>query len=153
VILDKLWRLEWQIARTMRVHDRTIKRLKQRKASSEEIEMEAQEASWDSDTIRDEIESIKSFHLIGRAIRLGLPTPRFKAVEADEDETWERGITGKYYLSRAAQTELRSRIRLEKKEQREVTAFWVKDVLVPALSVLIGILGATAGLIAILHKK
>lgn len=152
MILDELWRLEWQSTRTMRAHDRTIKSLKQRKASRDEIESATQEASWDHDTFRDEIESTKSFRLIVRANRLGLPTPHFNVDKVDEDETWERGYTAGAYLTRTAQPDLRSRIRQEEKERREAWAFWVKDIFVPALSVLIGIVGATAGLVALLRK-
>jgi hypothetical protein len=126
--------------------------LKQRKASREEMEGATQETVFESDTLVDTIESLKSHHLLGRANRLGLPTPRFSADESNENETWARAYTGGYYLSRAAQSDLRSRIRLEEKERRETTAFWVKDILVPALSVLLGIIGATTGLVAVFHK-
>jgi hypothetical protein len=53
---------------------------------------------------------------------------------------------------RIGQSELRSRIRQEEKERREVIAFWIKDILVPGLSSVVGILGATIGVIA-LHNK
>jgi hypothetical protein len=86
-----------------------------------------------------------------RANRLGRPTPDFNIDYEEEDETWEHGYTGAY-LSRAAQSDLRRLIRQEEKEHRDALAFWVKDVLAPALSVVIYILGLTTGLIALLRK-
>jgi hypothetical protein len=159
MIFDKLWRLERLLARVKRAHNREIKRLKRMKTTgelktTEELEIATQDAMWENDTLLDEIESIKGFRLIDRANRLGLPTPRFRPTddEADEGGTWERGYTGTYYPSRAAQADLRSRIRQEEKERREVIAFWIKDILVPVLSSAVGILGATIGVIAF-HKK
>jgi hypothetical protein len=149
MVFDELWRLERQLAGTWRSHRRNMELLKQKKAGAKEMALAMHEATLESDTLVDTIESIKSSRLLGRANRLSLPTAHFKA---DEDETWVCGYTGGRYLSRTAQSDLRSRIRQEEKERREAWAFWVKDIFVPAFSVLIGILGATAGLVALLRK-
>jgi hypothetical protein len=156
MILDKLWQLEWQLAWSRRLHARKRKLLEKRKASREELISAGEDAHWAQDTIRHLIEGEKSSRLISRANRLGMPTPLYKTNEANEfgeDAAWEVGYTGIPYLNRAAQFDLRGRIRQEEKEHREVRAFWVKDILVPLLSVLLGIIGATTGLIALLLRK
>jgi hypothetical protein len=127
MMLDKLWRLEWQ-STTMRAHNRTIERLKRAKASQDEIEGATQNAMWENGTFRDEIEGAKSSRLISQANRLGLPTPKYNFDESAENPEWDSGYPGKRYLSRTAQSELQSRIRQEKKESREVIAFWIKDI-------------------------
>jgi hypothetical protein len=60
--------------------------------------------------------------------------------EHAKNNEWARGYTGTIYLSRTGQSALRSRIRQEEKERREAIAFWVKDVLLPMLFVLPGII-------------
>jgi len=158
MIFDELWRLERQLGVRQRARSRTLKRLRQEPGSGGIAILSArekpawQEAGWEIDALRDEIERSNASRLIRRANRLGLPTPAFNVKESIDGETWERGITGSYHLTRTAQADLRSRIRLEKKERREALAFWVKDILVPVLSVALGIIGATTGLIAVLHR-
>jgi hypothetical protein len=141
VIFDELWRLEWRLARTERAHRRPMN------VPMEEMESVREKAMRKVNTLKHLIESTKSSRLLSRANRLGLPTPDFNMDYEDEDETWESG-----HLTRTEQSDLRSRISVEEKERREAVAFWVKDVLVPVLSVVIGIFGATAGLIALLRK-
>lgn len=148
MIFDELWRMERRSARSKREFERKYELLKQRKECRDELGTLAEEGTLDECNFHDDIETIKSSRLLARANRLGLPTPD---VDGDS-ERWRRSYTGSFYLIRAGQAELRSRIRLEEKERREAVAFWVKDVLVPVLSVVIGILGATAGLIALLRK-
>ena len=158
MILDKLWRLDWQSKRCTRALRRDIKRLKQSQAGRDQIEAAIQDTVWERDTLLDEIQGTKSFYLIGQANRLGLPTPpRFRLSPDDaelpyEDGPWERGYTSTYCLSRTAQFDLRSRIRLEKKERLEVITSWVKDILVPMTTAVVGILGATMGVLAFLKK-
>jgi hypothetical protein len=156
MIFDKLWQLERQLARSNDAYKRKRKQLEMRKASLEEMQNAGEEANWTTNTIRHLIEGEKSSRLLSRADHLGLATPRYKINEndeSDEDKAWEVGYTGIAYLSRAAQFDLRNQIRMEEKARRDDLEFWVKVIIVPVLSVVIGILGATAGLVAILHKK
>jgi hypothetical protein len=151
MILDKLWRLEWQLARSSRGHARNRKLLQERKASREELVSAGEDANWAHDTIRHLIEGEKSSRLFRRADRLGLPTPRYrfdKSDESVENEAWERGYTGISYLSRAAQFDLRSQIRQEKKARRDDIVSWIRDIVVPVM----GILSATTALIVALRK-
>jgi hypothetical protein len=160
VIFDELWRLERRLVALQSARSRTLKRLREEQGSQLPFINAHEKAAWEksigqTDILRDEIERVKTTRLLKRANRLGLPVPSLTSHPISSD-TWKetRIAPGhiSYHLSRAAQSELRSRIRLEEKERREAVAFWVKDVLVPMLSVVLGIIGATTGLIAILRK-
>jgi hypothetical protein len=144
MIFDELWRMERRQQKSKREFERKYKLMQQRKESREELNTAAEEAMMDDCNFYDDIETIKSSRLLGRANRLGLPTPESNG----DTERWRRSYSGSFYLTRTAQAELRSRIRVEEKERREDRAFWVKDVFVPLFSVGIGFLGAAAGVIA-----
>jgi hypothetical protein len=142
-------KLQREIDHTRRGYDWDVERLTQNGASQDEIQGLLQNASFETDMAQEQIQIILSAGLFHEANRLGIPGPRYTDLDSDQ---WEQGHNGQIYLSLKGQSELRSRIRQEEKERREATAFWVKDILVPVLSVLLGIIGATTGLVAILRK-
>lgn len=141
--------LQREVDRIKRDYDRDVERLTQKGASHDEIHGLLQEASFETDMAQEQIQIVLSARLFHEANRLGIPSPRYTDPDSD---LWEQSHNGQVYLSLKGQSELRSRIRQEQKERREATAFWVKDILVPVLSVLLGIIGATTGLVAILRK-
>jgi hypothetical protein len=144
-----VWQLQRKIDRIKRAYDRDVERLTQTGANHDEIQCLLQDASFETDMAQEQIQIILSARLFHKVNRLGIPSPRYTDPDSD---LWERSHRGQVYLSLKGQSELRSRIRQEEKERREATAFWVKDILVPVLSVLLGIIGATTGLVAIFRK-
>jgi hypothetical protein len=142
-------KLQREIDQIKRACARDVERPTQKGASQDEIQGILQDASFETDMAQEQIQIILSAPLFHDANRLGIPGPRYTDPDSDQ---WEQGHNGQIYLSLKGQSELRSRIRQEEKERREATAFWVKDILVPVLSVLLGIIGATTGLVAILRK-
>lgn len=142
-------KLQREIDQIKRAYDRDVEHLRQKGASQDEIQGLLQDASFETDMAQEQIQIILSARLFHEANRLGIPSPRYTDAGSD---LWEQAHNGQIYLSVKGQSYLRSSIRQEEKERREATAFWVKDILVPVLSMLLGIIGATTGLVAIFRK-
>lgn len=97
--------------------------------------------SVDFHIIDDEISYLKTRHLISKAEKMSLPTPRI----ADEDGLWEQSsYIGKWYLTNKGITEIRRLIRQERKENFELVSHWV--------TIIIGVIGAIIGLISVINK-
>lgn len=89
----------------------------------------------------DEIQQITSRYFLKQAERLLIPTPSFSTKGPD----WmESQITGSYRLAPDALHELRSRVRIEWKERREVSFMW--------LAAVTGIIGTLTGLVSVLRS-
>lgn len=94
-----------------------------------------------SDQYDDEIQQITSIYFLKQAERLLIPKPPFSTKGPD----WmESQITGLYRLAPDALHELRSRVRIEWKERREVSFMW--------LAAVTGIIGTLTGLVSVLRS-
>ena len=82
--------------------------------------------------------------LCREAVRLDIELPR-------GDELWEKSPLGGI-LKRGARGDLRRKIDDEKSRRRDVTAWWWKTVILPAMTFLIGIIGALTGLVVVLKR-
>lgn len=98
--------------------------------------------SWfEQQMISEEISILVTDYLTKKANRSFIPTPSL-----EEDGMWEKcnKIHCRYVLSSKGITKLRTSMRIEKKEKY--------DMLLLLFTTLIGIIGATTGLIAVLLK-
>ena len=107
-------------------------------AANEEYQCE----SLDIMFIEDEIARLKTQYTISKAEKMSLPTPSV----TDKDGLWEMGnYTRKWCLTNKGITEMRREIRKERKEILELWSHWA--------TILIGLIGAVTGLIAVIMSK
>jgi hypothetical protein len=89
----------------------------------------------------DEMIRLTSSYYLRLANRMLIPLPEFKT----EGGAWVESVpTGRYHLTPQALHDLRATIRAEKKARREELTAW--------LAMIIGVIGALSGLIAIIKK-
>ena len=91
--------------------------------------------------IDGELIYLKTRYLISIAEKMSLPTPRLN----EKDGMWEEShYTNKWQLTNKGITEIRKLIRQERKEKLELVSHWA--------TILIGIIGAITGLIAVIMR-
>jgi hypothetical protein len=73
----------------------------------------------------------------------------------DDGKIWEKDKSYTHpFLTAAGRHQLRTSIDLEKSRRFEVKTLWVTKIILPLAGVLVGIIGALTGLVAVLqHKK
>lgn len=112
-----------------------------KKDDREEIESLLSALDYEQSEPEEKIKRLKTQYLISIADKLSLPTPPI----TEKEERWEEsGFSGRHVLTNKGITELRSLIRQEKRERYELMFRWV--------SILIGLIGAIIGLVAVLNK-
>ena len=100
-----------------------------------------QAESFELESIDEDISLLRTRYLINRAEKKSLPLPPMN----EEDGFWETGrITGSWYLTNKGITEVRSLIRKDTREILEIFSKWV--------SILIGLIGAITGLVAVIRR-
>lgn len=93
-------------------------------------------------TVDEQIARLQTEFLQDEAQRLGVIVPQF---DSSESGLWREALTAPtYHLKNEAIVELRSAIRKEKKERREVWLSWA--------ALTIGVIGALIGLVSALKK-
>ncbi len=112
-----------------------------KKDDREEIQSLLSALDYEQSEPEEKIKLLKTQYLISIADKLSLPTPPI----TEKEEGWEEsGFSGRHVLTNKGITELRSLIRQEKRERYELIFRWV--------SILIGLIGAIIGLVAVLNK-
>jgi hypothetical protein len=96
-----------------------------------------------------EWERLKSMGLLDEARRLHIDLP-----SVEEKDAWV-GLDGSFGLPFLSNKGLLMRrgIDEEKSRRREVAAWWWKTVIIPTLTILVGLIGALTGFVAVLHHK
>ena len=97
-----------------------------------------------------EWERFKSVGMIAEARKFNIDLPSI-----EDKEAWV-GLDGAFglpFLSNKGKLIMRRAIDEEKTRRREVAAWWWKTVIIPALAAATGLVGALAGLFAVLHHK
>lgn len=96
--------------------------------------------------LQEEYETIYSRRLVNKAIRLRLPVPERPYGEGVyENENWHRApYVGEWYLKPEGIRKLRAEIRAERKARSEQLGLW--------LTLLIGLIGAATGLMAVILR-
>jgi hypothetical protein len=136
----RLNRLSRKIALERKHYNKAIDEAKSRRAKQQEIALLESEFFSSYDEYREEIENLITQRLIRKARRLMLPIPSH-----NDENMWGRcQFSNHYILTEKGITELRAIIRREQKETREMYLPWV--------AVLFGLVGAITGLLAIILK-
>jgi len=132
MIFDELWRKQWQRDRLQRLYDRDVKRALKRNdyKAAESIREEAAHFLNEAD---EGLQFSNSQRLIDRARRLPIPLPDYNDAQS-WDNSWGRRV-----LTRKGQADLLREIRKEETERLEHRMRWVKIVLIPIGTFLIGV--------------
>lgn len=135
-----LYKLNRQRNKTDKYHDKEYERAK-KQGDRDEIEKAMSLASHELHEIEDEILHLEYSYLMSIASKMLLPTP----TSDKEGKLWEQSrYTGKWRLTSKGILELRGLIRKEKKEKTELLVRWI--------SIIIGLIGAITGLVAVIKK-
>jgi hypothetical protein len=133
MIFDELWRKECKCNKLQRSYDKDIKLAIKEKNYKRAEELKEEAAHFVSGHY-DEIDALRSRKLVKQAIKLQIPRPNF------QDETsWTHWYYG-YVLTDKAYNELRSLIMKFQSERLEHRMRWVKIVLIPVGTFIIGVL-------------
>jgi hypothetical protein len=136
----RILRLQWQQGSLARHYRKEIKEARESMAPRDSVSELEQRHQFEELGVIDDIHREHTKYLMGLAQRLMVPTPDIK-----DGEKWERSSTNGYYiLKREGIKELRSAIRAERKEQREMY--------LPFMATAIGIIGSLTGLVAVFIK-
>lgn len=138
MVLDSLWRSKWRRNRYDKKTTREVKRLREAKnyEKANELEYEAEDElrSWEKS-----IWSRRTQVLIAFAKRLDVPVPNDKDV-------WRTSEENERYLAPEAQHELHKAIRQEKDDRLNHRMRWVKQVIIPVVSFILGLVTAYFGM-------
>lgn len=133
--------LRMQRWETRRLFDGLIAKAKGR----EEQESLIQESYYEISPYNEQLAVHYSSKWLEQAQRLMVPHPT--VVGGEDDPNWSRDrLSGGYYLSPEGLQKVRTAVREEQKQRREVAAFWIGLI----GGTLIGVLGALTGVLATL---
>jgi hypothetical protein len=140
VLRWKLWRLARGRRRMHAAFDRKIADARKRGAKAEELRGIQEQRHFETGEYSEEVYQLHTRYLFSEANRLVIPTGEFHAADS-----WEEGPTGVRHLTIEKITEPRALVRAEKRANREM---WI-----PLIAGLTGIVGAITGLLSIWLKK
>lgn len=113
----------------------------EKKGGREAGQLEYASENFDAKSLDDEIAYLKGQFLISKAERMSLPIPPV----TDKYDVWGLSYhTNKWLLTNKGVMELRQIIRKEQKARLEIASHWA--------GIIIGIIGAITGLIAVITK-
>lgn len=145
--VPKMIRLGLESRATDQIYLRKIAKAKDR-SDSERIESLEGEHQFELSILDEENNELYTRHLLRKARRMKLPTPRFTTSDNQETGYWESGtFRGLWYLNEDGISRIREEIRKEIRWRREQQSYWISW-----LSGLVGVIGALIGLAAILRK-
>jgi len=137
MIFDELARLQRQRKRLSRTFDPLIAKA-QKEKRQEDLQGLLSEFFFERDLINDTINCLETRRLQSKAEDLGIPVPRYEA----ESESWQKGFQPNVvFLSDKARHELSCQIREEKRQRREEITAWIRDLLLPVITVLAMVIG------------
>ena len=134
MIFDEIWRKELKCRKLAKSYDKEIRKFHEAKDYESEQQLEA-EASTEIQYCEAEIQLAASRALARDARRLNVPLPVYS-----DAAMWEKVLGEFYALTPQGYADLRTAIRQERKERREVWMAWIKDVVVPIGGIVISIL-------------
>jgi hypothetical protein len=144
-----IWRLKWQRWRIQQAYREDYKKLKENKAPADEFRQLDASEYFDTREIESVIDSRTSRRLTDQARSLDVETPPLSA-----KEMWIHHEDGeRVWLSAKGRSQVRKLIDEEKARRFEVKTRWVTKIILPLAGILVGIIGAITGLVAVLHKK
>jgi hypothetical protein len=135
MIFDEIWRMERRQNRRTKIFFKQIEVLKKDyKKTPEQIDIITEEAGIRLNELSLHLDYAKSDAIIKEAYRLKVPTP-----SKTDKEAWD-DFFGRPYLTNRGYSDLRSKIRQERKERRETATAIVKDIISPLGALIISIL-------------
>jgi hypothetical protein len=145
----KVWRLRWQRWSIQRSCAKDYNKLKREKAPREKFgELDAEEY-YAVQEVEQELDCEIGRRLWGEARSLDVETPPLS-----DDQMWFHHADGeRVWLTSKGRAQVRKLIDEEKARRFEVKTQWVTRLILPLLGLIIGVLGAITGLIAVLHQK
>jgi hypothetical protein len=96
-------------------------------------------------TLHQDREVMYTKRLLRTARRLRVRIPDKYDDKGELTDYWERAWDGPLYLSESGDAQLRSAIRVERKERHEARAHWINWI-----AAITGLVGAVTGLLAII---
>lgn len=139
------WKAERQRKRIEKELDREFDRdFEKDTTDQEKLDTAINRANLELDKLRWRIQKQETDRLCLEAERLDIEIPADHTV-------WKRSPVGDF-LPVGLRAELRRAIDEEKTRSREVKAWWWKTIITPALTMLIGLVGALTGLVALLKR-
>jgi hypothetical protein len=140
-------RYRWHRWRIDRRHAKGLKAAN-KKHDQREVQSIVADAMSDIQLLDEEVNFRESWRLRNEATFLDVETPPM----SEDVDVWTYTNDGRRFLTAKSRADLRKQIDAEKTRRREVKAWWWKTILAPALTALVGIIGALIGLVAALKK-
>jgi hypothetical protein len=145
----KVWQLRWSLWKIQRAFAKDHQKLVKEKASREEFEKLDAAEYFEVRDVEREIDCQIGRHLFDVARSLDVEIP-----SRSDSEMWTtRDDDMRVWLSSKGRAKVRKSVDEEKARRFEVKTQWVTRLILPLLGLLIGVLGAITGLIAVLHQK
>ncbi|MEF1312029.1 hypothetical protein QTO01_18230 [Vibrio mytili] len=145
--LPKATKLNWIVSLTERDYRFGIGKVEQ----PEKVRELMDSCRWEVGLIQEELDYYLSQKILSKARKMRVPYPDadFDEDGQDKKQNWVDGHqTGYRFLSAKGYAEVRSGIRTELKERRELRSHWVVW-----LSAFTGLVGAITGLIAVIGSN
>jgi hypothetical protein len=144
----ELWKLKRDRKKSVADYELELISLRKSGASRETIAEKEHDAWVDSIYLDQIIDMLVSRRLIDEAVELDVSIP-----DSNNAAMWARNEGGRIWLSSEGRALLRRSIDEEKSRRFEVKTLWVVKFIVPVASILVGLIGALTGLIAVWHRK
>jgi hypothetical protein len=135
MMFDEIWWLEHRRDKFHKEYDKDIKQAVKTKDYKKAEDLR-EVAAHDYSTAEYEIDSMKSCKLVKHAIRLKVPRPPFP-----DTESWEESSYYGHVLTDKGYDDLRSKIMAFQKATLEHSFRWWKEILIPLITLVLGILG------------
>jgi hypothetical protein len=145
----KVWQLRWRRRTIQRLCANDHKKLTKEKASREKFEELDAEEYFAVRGVELEIDFEISRRLCDEARFLDVEIPP----PSDTQMRFHGDDGQRIWLSSKGRAQVRKLIDEEKARRFEVKTLWVARLILPFLGLIIGVLGAITGLIAVLHQK
>ena len=145
----ELWKLNRELRLTRESYANDRKNLAKRHARQDEfLAVDANEYFVVS-IIEQAVDSLVGSRLLAEARALDVETPPL----SDEEMWVQMPSPGDAFFTPKGRAYVRKLIDEEKERRFNVKTLWVTKLIIPIASLLIGIIGALTGLVAVLHKK
>jgi hypothetical protein len=144
----KVWRLKWQRWRLQHSYAKDYKNLVKKKASQDELMQLHAGEHFDVEAVEQQIDFYIGTKLSDKARSLDVEIPHFS-----DKQMWVHGEQGYFWFSSKGRAHVRKLIDEERARRFEVKSQWFIKIILPTLGLVIGIVGAITGLVAVLHQK
>jgi hypothetical protein len=150
-LMFELWKLKYQRRKISGLFDKAIDECKADKTKNkDDLESLYIEESHEVGLVDDALNELVSDRLVDEAREFDVETPRINDDDGIWQKDWQRQ---RHFLSAKGRRILRTLIDEEKARRFEVKTRWVTKIILPVVASLVGILGAIAGLVAVIRRS